>query len=89
MTQRALAARTGIAQPTIARIESAEHSPRVATLAVLLEACGEELEVLPRAGDGVDRTTIRSLLALSPRDRLATLPDEAALLERLAAARPV
>lgn len=87
LSQRALAARTGIAQPTIARVESGAHSPRVITLQQLLHACGEDLEVLPRAGDGIDRTTIRALLAVSPRERLATLPAEAAVLDRLGAAR--
>jgi transcriptional regulator with XRE-family HTH domain len=85
LSQRALAARTGIAQPTIARIESGDHSPRLATLEALLDACGESLEALPRAGDGVDRTLIRALLALSPAERVATLPAEAAFLDRLAA----
>jgi len=88
LSQRALAHLTGIAQPTVARIETGDHSPRVATLEALLAACGEELEAMPRAGDGVDRTTIRDLLALSPAERLATLPAEAAMLDRLARARP-
>ena len=68
LSQRALAERTGIAQPTVARVETGNHSPRVATLELLLGACGEALEALPRAGDGVDRTTIRALLALTRRN---------------------
>jgi transcriptional regulator with XRE-family HTH domain len=89
LSQRALAGRTGVAQPTIARLEAGEQSPRVATLDVLLAACGEVLEAMPRAGAGVDRSTIRELLALTPAERLATLPAEAATLDRLAAARRV
>jgi transcriptional regulator with XRE-family HTH domain len=89
LTQRSLAARTGVAQPTIARIESGDHSPRVVTLEVLLDACGEELDAMPRAGDGVDRTPIRELLGMSPEERLASLPAEAAFLDQLAAARRV
>jgi len=89
LSQRDLAGLTGVAQPTIARVETGEHSPRVATLDVLLGACGEALEAVPRAGDGVDRTTIRALLALSPAERVATLPAEAAVLDQFAHAHRV
>lgn len=87
LSQRALARQTGIAQPTIARVETGEHSPRVATLAALLDACGDAIEALPRAGDGVDRSTIRAMLDLSPSERLSTLTAEAEMLDRLAGAR--
>jgi transcriptional regulator with XRE-family HTH domain len=86
-SQRALAVRTGIAQPTIARIESGDSNPRLATLEQLLRDCGETIEAVPRAGEGVDRTTIRALLAMTPAERVASLPAEAAVLDRLAAAR--
>jgi predicted transcriptional regulator len=88
-TQRQLAALTGVAQPTIARIESGESDPRVGTLDHLLRACDEMLEALPTAGTGIDRTTIRELLAQTPAERMSTLTAEAATLDRLAAARPV
>ena len=87
MSQRALAARTGVAQPTIARIERGHDDPRLQTLERLLNACEETIEVLPRAGIGIDRTEIRELLALAPRDRIALLTDEAAALDRLPTAR--
>jgi transcriptional regulator with XRE-family HTH domain len=89
LTQRTLASRTGIAQPTVARIELGAEVPRVDTLDRLLGACGETLESLPRAGEGIDRSGIRELLRLTPRERLASLPDEVALLDRLHAARRV
>jgi predicted transcriptional regulator len=89
MTQRALAAQTGVAQPTIARIEGGREDPRVATLERLLRACDDALEAVPVLGEGVDRTEIRELLALGHAARLATLVDEAASTERLAAAREV
>lgn len=89
ITQRALARHTGIAQPTVARIEIGAEVPRVDTFARLLGACGESLESVPRAGEGVDRSGIRELLRLTPRQRLATLPDEAATLDRVRAARRV
>ena len=89
LTQRALARRSGVAQPTVARIEVGAEVPRIDTLTRLLWACGETIEALPRAGEGVDRTGIREQLRLTPAERLATLPDEAATLDRLRAARRV
>ena len=87
LTQRALAHRTGIAQPTVARIEIGSEVPRVDTLQRLLRACGETMEVLPRSGVGIDRTGIRALLTLTPAQRLETLRDEAVTLARLTGAR--
>ena len=71
LTQRALAAKTGIPQETIARIERGRTDPRLKTLDRLLEGCGYGLEVEPRLGLGVDRTQIRDLLKLTPSERLA------------------
>jgi len=89
MSQRALAERTGVAQPTIARIERGVEVPRVDTLDRLLRACGEALEVVAKAGDGVDRTTMRELLRLTPAARVAGLVVEGPVHERLARARRV
>ena len=61
--------------------------PRVDTLERILNACGESLEAVSRAGDGVDRTLIRAVLAMSPAERLRSLVDEAAALERISVAR--
>jgi transcriptional regulator with XRE-family HTH domain len=61
LTQRQLAAKVGIPQETIARIEAGRVDPRVGTLDRLLEGCGYALEVMPRLGIGVDRTQIRAL----------------------------
>jgi len=89
ISQRALSARTGIAQPTIARIETGRDNPRVGTLERLLLACGESLEAIPRAGVGIDRTQIRELLALTPAERVAALAHEATILDRLGRARRI
>jgi len=70
LTQRALGAKTGIPQETIARIESGRADPRVETLDRLLEGCGFGLEHLPRLGIGIDRPQIQERLALAPADRL-------------------
>jgi len=70
LTQRALASASGMPQETIARIESGTTQPRFDTLARLLDACGFELEVMPRLGLGVDRSLIRWMLGLSAAERL-------------------
>jgi transcriptional regulator with XRE-family HTH domain len=70
LTQRQLAAKAGIPQETIARIEAGRSDPRVMTLDRLLEACEMGLEVMPRLGIGVDRTHIVELIALPMEERL-------------------
>jgi len=70
LTQRALAAKAGIPQETIARIERGRVDPRLGTLDRLLEACQFGLEVMPRLGIGIDRTQIDALLRLTPERRL-------------------
>lgn len=87
LTQRSLAARTGVAQPTVARIERGLEVPRVDTMQRLLEACGETLEAGPRRGLGVDRSLIREMLSRSPAERLALVPAEADVLRVLDTAR--
>jgi transcriptional regulator with XRE-family HTH domain len=81
LTQRALAAATGVAQPTIARIERGHEEPRVSTLRVLLSACSHRLDVSPVGGEGVDRTAIRQLLALTPAERADLAVQEGRALE--------
>jgi predicted transcriptional regulator len=88
-TQRALATGTGVAQPTIARIEAGREDPRVGTLDRLLQACGEALEAGPAPGRGVDRSGIRTLLAMTPAQRLESLVAEAHVLQRLEGARRI
>ena len=66
--QRGLSALTGVAQPTIARIERGTDNPRIGTVERLFAACGETIEALPRTGVGIDRSEIRALLALSPHN---------------------
>lgn len=46
-TQRAVAARSGIAQPTIAAIESGRRDATVSTISRLVEATGCQLALLP------------------------------------------
>lgn len=89
LSQRALATRTGVAQPTIARIERGQDDPRVGTLDRLLRACDEALTTVPLAGSGIDRTEIRVLLALTPAQRVASVVGEARMLDRLTRARRI
>ena len=83
LTQRVLARRTGVAQPTIARIESGRENPRLETVERLLTACGYVIEALPKPGYGVDRSQMRELLRLSPRRRLELLREDVQGLTRL------
>lgn len=87
LSQRDLAIRAGIAQPTVARIERGRLSPRVETLERLLQACGYELDLQPRAGVGLDRTAIRALLRLTPAERARLATAEARNLARVRTAR--
>lgn len=71
LTQRGLAERSGVPQETIARIEGGKVSPLFETLARLLDACGFELGIARRKGDGVDRSQIRELLRYGAAERAA------------------
>lgn len=71
LSQRELAARAGVPQPAVARIERGQVSPRVDTLERLLGAAGMTLQLAPRIGEGVDRTLIRHSLARTPVERIA------------------
>ena len=83
LSQRQLAQLTGISQPTIARIERGQVEPRIGTLVRLFDACGGRLVVEPVSGRGIDRTQMRELLRLTPRERLDLLASDAAGLNRL------
>jgi predicted transcriptional regulator len=87
LSQRELAARSGVPQSTIGRIEAGLVDPRVRTLSRLLRACGFDLEVEPRLGEGVDRTLFRELLALTPEQRLTRARQGARVLAAIGAAR--
>lgn len=76
LTQRQLAAKAGIPQESIARIEKGRVDPRLGTLDRLLEACEFGLEAMPRLGIGIDRPQIRERLDLAPERRLMRAIDE-------------
>lgn len=77
LTQRELAASSGVPQATIARIEAGRSEPRFSLLQRLLRECGRQLVSEELRGQGIDRTMMRELLALSPRERLDLAVEEA------------
>jgi transcriptional regulator with XRE-family HTH domain len=58
LTQRELAERSGVPQPSIARIERGASTPRVDTFDRLLRACDLMLEVESVLGRGEDPTLL-------------------------------
>lgn len=70
-----------MAQPAIARIESGRVIPRADTLKRLLAACGFGFELRPLPD--VDRSAIRQLMRVSPRQRLELAAIEANNLSRI------
>jgi transcriptional regulator with XRE-family HTH domain len=69
LSQRELARRARVPQPTVARIESGVVVPRVDTLDRLLGGCGLALDSVERPGTGVDRSLLRDRLRLSVAQR--------------------
>lgn len=70
LSQRALAQAAGVPQSTVGRLETRVLHPRADTVEKLLDALDHEVVLRRRLGRGVDRTLIRRMLALSPRERL-------------------
>jgi transcriptional regulator with XRE-family HTH domain len=89
LTQRQLATRAKIPQPMLSSIERGHQDPRYSTLERLLAACGQELDIFPRAGEGVDRTQFVESLGLSPAERLARVGEGARWLRKVRRARRV
>jgi transcriptional regulator with XRE-family HTH domain len=83
LSQRELAEKAGVPQSTVGRIESGATDPRSETLILLLRACGEDLEALPRIGMGVDRTLAREELRRSVAQRVRGAGADARNLARL------
>jgi predicted transcriptional regulator len=82
LSQRRLARRAGVPQPTIARIESGVVTPNLSTLEKLLASCGFRLALETAAPVPADRTPIRELLSLSATDRLRRAAAEGRNLDR-------
>jgi predicted transcriptional regulator len=70
LSQRDLAKAAAVPQSTVARIEAGALRPRTDTVQKILEALDHEVVLRRRLGRGVDRTLIRRMLSLSPRQRI-------------------
>src|SRR6266850_652372 len=70
LTQRQLARRARVPQPMVSLIERGRQDPRDGTLARLLRASGVDLDLVPLAGQGVDRTQFVETLKLTPTQRV-------------------
>jgi len=86
LTQADLARRLGTVQSAISNWERGRDTPRVDTLARILEACGFEADMTFRRLDDVDRAQIRANLAMTPAKRLESVRNVSKLR---AQARPV
>jgi transcriptional regulator with XRE-family HTH domain len=84
VSQRALARRSGIAQPAISRIERGAESPSFERFAYLLSCLGlepsVELRPLPYRGD---RDLLLDQMRRSPSERLAGALDDSELAREL------
>ena len=89
LSQRALADRSGVPQSTVGRIEAGAIDPRVGTLSRLLRACGFDLDVTERIGQGIDRTLMRPTPPDRAEERLRRVGAEAGTLARLRGAARV
>jgi len=89
LSQRELARRSGVPQPTIARIERGQQIPRVDTLMRMLDACGFELRLGPKRGKDVDVSLIDGWLRLTPAERAERATGYSRFAEALRAARRV
>ena len=73
LTQADLARRLGTTQSAVSNWERGRETPRVDTLARILEACGFEADITFRRLDDVDRAQLRQNLAMTPAARLASV----------------
>jgi transcriptional regulator with XRE-family HTH domain len=83
LTQAALAARLGVSQPIVARLESSGANPTWDTLVRALRATGHDVRLTKRRAVALDEAQLRERLALAPAERLRTFQSSHENLERL------
>lgn len=83
LSQRELAGLAGISQPMISAIERGLQDPRHGTLDKLLRACGQELDLVLTAGEGVDATQFVMGLRASPQARVDSAVEGSKNVERM------
>ena len=85
MTQAELAARAGLTQSAIARLERGGANPTVATLANVIAATGQRLILTAEPlSPSFDERQLRERLAMTPAQRLANFTASSANLGRMA-----
>ena len=82
LSQRDLAGRAGVSQPMISAIERGLQDPRHTTLDRLLRACGQELDLVLKGGEGVDATQFMARLRFSPQVRVDSAVEGSKNVER-------
>jgi transcriptional regulator with XRE-family HTH domain len=82
LTQAELAARLGVSQSAVAKLEREDANPTVRTLERALRATGHRIEARPVLPD-FDESLIRADLARSPAERIRRLERRAAELGRI------
>jgi len=90
LSQAELAARLGVSQSAISKLEREGSNPTIATLDRVLRATGHRMQLIaPAWSDGVDESLIRQELQRSPAERIKSFELMHANLSRLqmAAAR--
>lgn len=70
MTQRELAGRAGVSQPTIARIESGATEPSLRQVSDIVARCGFELRISVVPIDDSDWALAQANLRLQPASRV-------------------
>jgi transcriptional regulator with XRE-family HTH domain len=85
MTQTQLAARLGVSQPVIARLESSDSNPTWNSLVRALRATGHTVSLQQQQGPavGLDLSQLRRRLALTPAERLQLFQSSHRELTRL------
>jgi transcriptional regulator with XRE-family HTH domain len=73
LTQRALAERAGVTQPTVARIERGDSRPSLERLLTLIRVCGLDLDIRVSPLDEDAWTMVERGAASTPDERLDRL----------------
>jgi len=84
LSQRDLMTLSGISQPMISSIERGLQDPRHSTLERLLGACGQELDLVLKMGEGVDPTQFIPGLAVNLQQRMRRAVEGSKNVERFA-----
>ena len=73
LTQAELAARLGVSQSAIAKLEREGSNPTVETLDRVLRPTGHRLQLIAPAWGNIDTSLIRQALTRSPQERIKSV----------------